>query len=225
MKDSFKNNAVNTENVVSIGGNNFRKDHKSISTLFEYWESLRATRAAPKRSEIDPRAIKSILGDVFIAERTRFGGTRFRLAGTEICDLMGMELRGMPLNSLFQTSARAALENLLNDIYSTTCLYSSRLTTVQTGYRHIEGYMVLLPLKDDTEQTTRILGAISLERELLRPPVAFEFKKVSKNRIAADDPPPIPVQGFREERLDFASERISEPQPQQGLRLVVNNDA
>ncbi len=67
--------------------------HPSSRALYAYWDRLRAGRAAPERGELDPGAIRTILGDVMILE---VGGPHryaVRLAGTRICSLMGRELR------------------------------------------------------------------------------------------------------------------------------------
>ena len=56
--------------------------HPSSRALYAYWDKLRAGRAAPERGELDPGAIRSILGDVMILE---VGGPHryaVRLAGT-----------------------------------------------------------------------------------------------------------------------------------------------
>ena len=66
--------------------------HPSSRALYAYWDTLRAGRAAPERGELDPGAIRTILGDVMILE---VGGPHryaVRLAGTRICSLMGREL-------------------------------------------------------------------------------------------------------------------------------------
>ncbi|MEM7241398.1 MAG: PAS domain-containing protein [Pseudomonadota bacterium] len=224
MEKTYPGETANTDNVVTMNHKISRENQPIVAQLFDYWEGLRASRAAPKRSEIDPRALKSILGHVFILERTRFGGTRFRLAGTEICDLMGMELRGMQISAMFAKTAREELDLLLKEIYRSTALYSFKLNTTQVGYRKVSGHMVLLPLKDECDRTTRVLGAVSLNRELLRPPVSFEIEQVFKNRIVPNEFAELPAQGFAESPLAFFQDR-KDPTAGPSLRLVVDNDA
>ena len=84
-----------------------------IMDLLRYWETLRAGRIAPARSEIDPRQIKSVLQHTFILELDPIGGIRFRLSGEKICSLKGLEMRGMPAYSLIDISDRQEFEHAL----------------------------------------------------------------------------------------------------------------
>ena len=57
--------------------------------LFQYWNRLRGTRPAPRRTEIEPSDIKTLLADTFILEQDSRGLPVFRLAGTRLCALFG----------------------------------------------------------------------------------------------------------------------------------------
>ena len=46
--------------------------------LFHYWNRLRQDRPAPRRTDIEPADIKSLLGDTFILERDMRGEAIFR---------------------------------------------------------------------------------------------------------------------------------------------------
>ena len=65
-----------------------------------YWEGLRKGSDLPRRDEIDPRGIVGALENTFLLERVAPGVARFRLAGMQLHDLMGMDVRGMPLTAL-----------------------------------------------------------------------------------------------------------------------------
>ncbi len=67
--------------------------HRSIKALYEYWTTLRGDRAAPARTEIDPRGIARELGDVFLLDGT-VADFRFRLAGSRIVAALGQALTG-----------------------------------------------------------------------------------------------------------------------------------
>ena len=68
--------------------------------LFHYWNRLRGDRPAPKRTDIEPADIKTLLGDTFILERDTRGEAIFRLAGTRLCAIYGRELKGFAFTSL-----------------------------------------------------------------------------------------------------------------------------
>ena len=68
--------------------------HPLSRELYEYWNQRRGARAAPERGDIDPAAIKRILGDSFVLSVEPGEAPLFRVAGTRICSLFGRELRG-----------------------------------------------------------------------------------------------------------------------------------
>lgn len=67
---------------------------KTSQTLYAYWNDVRKGRLAPRRFEIEPSRITSVLSETFILERAERARYRFRLAGTKVCELAGAELRG-----------------------------------------------------------------------------------------------------------------------------------
>jgi hypothetical protein len=74
--------------------------HPSCRGLYAYWIERRGGRAVPERSDIEPAAIRGLLGDSFVLSGTR-DGCRFRVAGTRICALFGRQLRGEPFGSIW----------------------------------------------------------------------------------------------------------------------------
>jgi hypothetical protein len=65
---------------------------RTVQTLYGYWNALRAGRIAPRRLEIEPSRIGSILSETFMLERTDPATCRYRLAGTRLCEIFGFEL-------------------------------------------------------------------------------------------------------------------------------------
>jgi len=78
-----------------------------LSLIRSYWERLRAGRVAPYRSELDPRQFDAVLENVFILEQLNPQQLRVRLAGLRLCELMGLEVRGMPPEAMIEASDRA----------------------------------------------------------------------------------------------------------------------
>ena len=156
-----------------------------IIEMLTYWENLRAGRSAPSRSEVDPRQIQSSLEHTFILERVRDGHPRVRLAGMAVCDLLGMELRGMPARSLFDIDSRDRFDEFLDDVLEksqVTELYL-RASIDQDDITH--GRMLLLPLLDDLGQKTRVMGCITLNSKVFRPPIRFKIEEAKITRIVA----------------------------------------
>ena len=67
---------------------------KTNQILFAYWNDVRGERLAPRRFEIEPARIASILPETFILERHDGDTFSFRLAGTKLCEQFGFEFRG-----------------------------------------------------------------------------------------------------------------------------------
>jgi hypothetical protein len=78
--------------------------HPFNHQLYAYWTERRGERAAPERADIDPGAIRRILGDSFVLSREA-GEDRFRVAGTRLCALFGRELRGEPFSSIWNAES------------------------------------------------------------------------------------------------------------------------
>ena len=80
--------------------------HPSNRELFEYWNERRGTRPAPERADIEPGAIRHVLGDTFVIEVNRTDNHLFRLAGTRLCALFGRELKAESFTRLWQRSGQ-----------------------------------------------------------------------------------------------------------------------
>jgi hypothetical protein len=97
---------------------------RTSQILFAYWNEVRAGRIAPRRFEIEPSRIGSILSETFILERVhtidRAGSAsdvrsvyRYRLAGTKLCEQFGDDFRGRDFLDDWDVDDRAALEQTL----------------------------------------------------------------------------------------------------------------
>jgi hypothetical protein len=183
---------IETEaNIIPLFAQDTQVKSKIIQDLFAYWDHLRGDRLVPTRSEIDPRKIKGTLEHTFILEAVQKGAPRFRLAGIEVCDLLGMELRGMPCDALFEPVDREMVLNLVNQVLDAPHIAELRLEGQLAGGRSVLGRMILMPLRDENGDLTRILGAATLDHELMRPPVRFTIKSKNITRIVSSQDLPL----------------------------------
>lgn len=192
----------NIEKLVTAGREG---SDRVIMDLLRYWESLRAGRLAPARSEIDPRQIKSALKHTFILEFDPIGGIRFRLAGESICALMGMDLRGMPAYSLIDISDRQEFEHTLHTMTRKPEIVEYRLAGTCGGEYSTTARMLLLPMQDADGNITRVLGGLSMRTPLFDPPLRFELVEKMRTRIVAGTGPyTLPSdRGFAEDTAPF----------------------
>ena len=161
-----------------------------IAQIEAYWEAVRGTRLLPKRSDIDPRGIEQALENAFILERIAPGIARLRIAGSHLNDLMGMEVRGMPLTSFFAPEARATISDLLEVVFQTPAMSTLRLVSPAAGGRPaLEARMILLPLKSDLGDVSRVLGCFVSKGDMGLAPRRFEIVTKEVLHIAAGQPP------------------------------------
>ncbi|MDB4073410.1 PAS domain-containing protein, partial [Ascidiaceihabitans sp.] len=167
---------TNEQNVVKM--NNYRTDtgFSALSQVESYWEALRGSRLVPKRSEIDPRGIEHALEYTFVLERIAIRMARFRIAGSHLCNIMGMEVRGMPLSSFITPSGRETLGSVLEDVFQSPSACELEMEA-EVGRKKpaMEARMVLMPLRSDLGDVSRILGCFVAKGELGTQPRRFEI--------------------------------------------------
>lgn len=176
-----------------------------LSTLKSYWERLRAGRIAPYRAEIDPRQFESALENMFIIEKLSFDNLRIRLAGMKICEMMGMEVRGMQPAFFFDESDRLRFDRLLNVVMSEPAVVELKLSADSRAGRY-RATMLLMPLRSDFGEINRVLGCTSGQGEMFAAPLAFRIDDVTMTPIepsrASETQHALP--GFAEEQAGFA---------------------
>jgi hypothetical protein len=135
--------------------------HATSRALYDYWNRVRGTRAAPERSEMKPDAIRKILGDVFILETSGSVPYTVRLAGTQICTLLGCELRGRNFVDPFAADERAEIYSLLDSaVRATTPVVAGVIG--ETADRRLLGLeLLLLPLRHHGRTNARLLGSLA----------------------------------------------------------------
>ena len=228
---------VSGSNVVSLLPRKAEMLFPALKTVEAYWEGLREGRLIPSRADIDPRGMQNALEFAFILERIAPGVGRFRLAGMHLTDLMGMEVRGMPLTAMFVPESRAKISAALEAVFETPQVTTVSLTAERgIGRGAMDAQLLLCPLKSDLGDVNRVLGCLQSKGEIGRQPRRFEVTDVqSRPLLKADEERtplgnPLPA-GFAEARRAYEDKKTEAPQPQAPrpagkpvLRLVTNND-
>lgn len=126
--------------------------------LLDHWRSARGETLAPRKSSIEPKAIKGHLAFAFLLRREAGDKFSFVLAGTGMCDLFGRELRGYSFTHLWEEQSRnAALTSLIR--VSNLAVPTVALAVAETeDGRAMPGEIILLPYADERGETTYILG-------------------------------------------------------------------
>lgn len=221
-----------------------RVETQNLQAFEMYWNKVRGNRLVPSRCEIDPRGLEGSLSHAFILERITGGLARFRIAGSHLSDLTGLELRHMPISALFGPSSRDVLSGALTAAFDEPAIVRMQISS-PGGFARTEltGEMVLLPLRSDLGDIDRVLGGLILDGQIGRTPRRIEILSEKRQSLvgyaghshqdSTDDAMPMPRKLERSQ--ERAKQRLREsiaktraaPEAnldRSHLRLVVNND-
>ncbi len=182
-------------------------DHPALAQLRAYWEGLRAEGDLPTRAQIDPRGIERALEYAFIAERIAPGVARLRLAGMHLNDLMGMEVRGMPLTAFFEPVIRDEVQRQVERAFAEPAAVELELTSNRSiGRPALNARMLLLPLRNEAGDVARVLGGLVADGAIGRAPRRFRLagSAAATCQGAETQAALAPLPGFAEDSADFA---------------------
>jgi hypothetical protein len=237
--------------IISLNAFTPAPDYVACKELEAYWDALRGVRQMPKRSEFDPRGIETALSFTFVAEKVAPSVARIRVAGSKLADLLGMEVRGMPVTAFFDPDSRDVLSEAVARMFKDPARLVVELESKRGfGRRSLKARMVMFPMSDSEGEVTRIVGCLEVHGHEGRMPRRFNAVKVYCAKLIGDTPEsdmpsvapqrpmavtPTPVQepsyGFAEPKPEYAAKRSggkdaakAAPVKRGHLTLVVSND-
>jgi hypothetical protein len=139
-----------------------------LKRLFTYWDGVRGKREMPSRADIDPTTVgKDLLPWIALTEVVDGGMRfRFRLCGTGLAGIAGLDLTGHYIDELNPNPAYA--EYIIN-LYRLTVarrrpVYSETGYVATTTSPRRRAERLICPLSDDnTTVTMCIAGQVSAE--------------------------------------------------------------
>jgi len=137
--------------------------HPSNRDLYAYWNERRGNRLAPERADIEPSAIRHVLGDTFVLAADGVAHYPFRLAGTRLCALHGRELKGESFIKLWERTGQTAMRELLAVVMEekSGVVASVSASTADDSILSVNLEMLLLPLSHESRSEARVLGALA----------------------------------------------------------------
>lgn len=135
---------------------------RTSQILFNYWNEVRGEALAPRRLDIEPSRISQILPDTFILEHSEADGCRFRLAGTRICERLGIDLRGRDFLELWEEEEREEIARLIESIVTQGAAGLIEFTIIGADGEEAQVETLMLPLIHDGGTVTRLLGSMSI---------------------------------------------------------------
>jgi hypothetical protein len=166
--------AQDRSNIIDFTARRESAAPRPLREVEAYWEFLRDGRLVPDRSEVDPRGFPGALAQSFLLERIAPGLARIRVTGRHLCDLMGIDMQGLPLTSLFLPEARPTVIEILSAVFEEPAIARAKLSSPGgIGRRTLEARLLILPLRDDQGDVTRAVGCIVAEGVIGRTPRRF----------------------------------------------------
>lgn len=196
----MENDRKDLSSLVSLDEHRLARRDPALVQVEAYWEALRGARIVPERAEVDPRGLTGALEHAFVLERIAPGLARFRVAGMHLSDLMGLEVRGMPISAIFLPEARPELARALDAAFDEPARVRLLLKGDDGfGRPPLLGELVLLPLRAGGGEINRVLGAIAMDGRIGRQPRRLTITSVEHKTLTgyadgrtAEAPAPAP---------------------------------
>lgn len=160
-------------------------DQGMITEVRAYWEALREGEMLPRRAMVDPRGIANALEHSFLIERIAPGLARFRISGMAYNDLMGMDIRGMPISALFMGDARMRLQLEMERMFHGPAILSLSLGSERgLGRPPMSARMMILPMLGQQDECNLAIGCIEITGEIGRVPRRFTIEEAKIEQVS-----------------------------------------
>jgi hypothetical protein len=135
--------------------------HPSSREFFSYWDAKRGDARAPDRSEIEPSAVRELLGDIFVLSYDSDAGFPFRVAGTRVCALLGRDLKDNSFSALFAADGRREIQDIVTVVAEEMLPAIAGITaTSESGaLAHLE--LLLLPFNTRAHEPISLTGVLA----------------------------------------------------------------
>jgi hypothetical protein len=154
--------------------------HPGSRALFRHWESIRAERACPLRSEIDMRQIVQIVPDLVIIEKNMLkSGWQYRLAGTRVCELFHGEITGKDALWGWDAFERDVVSKSFDITLNRLQPSLVRMRFITERSKMIAAELISLPIQTAENSAVQIIGGLfpfsNTTRGSIDPPVRREL--------------------------------------------------
>src|SRR5262245_61829132 len=143
------------------GGEKVSMKHPSSREFFAYWDAKRGDARAPDRSEIEPGAVRELLGDIFVLSYDNEAGYPFRVAGTRVSALLGRDLKDASFSALFTAESRREIEDVINYVAEEMlpAIAGISATADDGTTAHLE--LLLLPFNNRAHAPVSLTGVLA----------------------------------------------------------------
>ncbi|WP_291860486.1 PAS domain-containing protein [Bradyrhizobium sp.] len=135
--------------------------HPSSREFYAYWDAKRGSARAPDRSEIEPGAVRELLGDIFVLSYDSAAGYPFRVAGTRVCALLGCDLKDRSFSALFAAEGRREIEEILAVVSEEMLAAVVGIAAVSADGRPAHLELLLLPFSSRAHTPLSLTGLLA----------------------------------------------------------------
>jgi hypothetical protein len=135
--------------------------HPSTREFFAYWDEKRGGARAPDRSEIEPGAVRELLGDIFVLSYDATSGHPFRVAGTRVCALLGCDLKDRSFSALFAPDTRREIEDIITVVSEEMLAAVAGIAATSEGGSTAHLELLLLPFNARAHTPISLTGSLA----------------------------------------------------------------
>ena len=135
--------------------------HPSSRQFFAYWDAKRGHARAPDRSEIEPSAVRELLGDIFVLGYESEAGFPFRVAGTRVCALLGRDAKDSSFSALFAEQSRREIEEVVTYVAEEMLAAVAGITATSEDGRTAHLELLLLPFNNRAHAPISLTGLLA----------------------------------------------------------------
>ena len=135
--------------------------HPSSREFFAYWDAQRGDARAPDRSEIEPGAVRELLGDIFVLSYDNEAGYPFRVAGTRVCALLGRDLKDLSFPALFAPESRREIEDVITYVAEEMLAAIAGISATSQDGRIAHLELLLLPFNHRAHAPVSMTGLLA----------------------------------------------------------------
>ena len=135
--------------------------HPSSREFFAYWDAKRGDARAPDRSEIEPGAVRELLGDIFVLAYDDAATHPFRVAGTRVCALFGGDVKDRSFPALFAKQHRCDISDIIAAVAEDALPAVAGLTARSADGRTTHLELLLLPFNTRAHCPITLTGVLA----------------------------------------------------------------
>ena len=140
--------------------------HSASREYYAYWDNRRGAAGAPERADVEPEAVRHLLGDIFMLSYDHAAGFPFRVAGTRVCALLGFDAKGASFTGLFNDASRREIDDVVGIVAEETLATVAGVTAEAADGSAVHLELLLLPFSARTHAPVSLTGLlVPLDRD------------------------------------------------------------